>query len=313
MNIIEDESALLNELQKTSVSINKCREVLIELLNSKTLPAQLLLEPIELLRSAKPSTFECYQFDEEMPEVSNIEIDWSAKYFDDYKARLESNFSYERYENLIRVKSQLERDGVKGFGIKLSQIKNITKSTVQETITMKQLPSSYLPPENVKDSVSKGNIIYIRSAILALLTNNNVQWSELNNAVIWTLKQCHSLFDAHIEANYAKAINPNTSAWSADYYFEQEVYLNANFSEVRWLHLLEVRKCLAAKNVKGFVRNAAKNVSNQPTTRGASNVRSAQINPQQSTKSADPDKLKVMLMIGGAIAILAALIFAMIG
>ena len=318
MNITKDENALLEELlnQTTSVSIEKCREVLIELLNSKALPAQLLLGPIELLKNSKPETFDLYHFDDVIPEISNKETDWEENnYFYHYIALLKSNFSYERYENLIRVKASLERDGVKGFGIKDNIIeKNTTKTFLQEEKIMKQLSDSYFPPENLKESVNKGNIVYIRSAILALLSNNNVQWSGLDNAVIWTRNQCNSLFDAHIEANYAKAINPNNSAWTTDYYFEQEVYLNANFSEIRWLHLVEVRKSLAAKNLKGFVRNITKHStmpenSNEPTI----NSRSTPVNQQHSSKNADPDKLKIMLKIGGAIAILAALILAMLG
>uniref|UniRef100_UPI00397E24C2 hypothetical protein n=1 Tax=Salmonella sp. ZJHZ20_0162 TaxID=3159595 RepID=UPI00397E24C2 len=78
MNIIEDESALLEELLNSTnpVSINKCREVLIELLKSETLPAQLLLEPIQLLIRAKENVFETYYFDDEISEISNLEIDW---------------------------------------------------------------------------------------------------------------------------------------------------------------------------------------------------------------------------------------------
>ncbi|MFM9785831.1 hypothetical protein, partial [Streptomyces scabiei] len=81
------------------------------------------------------------------------------------------------------------------------------------------------------------------------------------------------LFDTHIEANYAKAINLNNLNWTANYYFEQEVYLNANFSEVRWLHLVEVRKSLAAKNLKGFVRNATQD-RDKPATSSVVNSNS---------------------------------------
>ncbi|MCJ8311762.1 MAG: hypothetical protein HRU38_08460 [Saccharospirillaceae bacterium] len=312
MNMIENEEELLNELLNTSVSIEKCREVLIKLLNSRTLPAQLLLEPINLLRNKKTNTFEFYKFGDGMPEISNLEVDWTTNYYDEYKVRLGFNFSYERFENLICVKSSLERDGVKGFSIKLN--KNTKITPLQEAITMKKLPNNYLPPENLKESVNKGNLVYIRSAVLALLTNNNVNWTELDNAVIWALNHCNSLFDAHIEANYAKAINSNNSIWTTEYYFEQEVYLNANFSEVRWLHLLEVRKNLSKNKSKGFIRNITNNLNSTRTEINVGkNYKEKQYSNQKNSNCADLDKLKIMLKIGGGIAILAALIISIIG
>ena len=155
---------------------------------------------------------------------------------------------------------------------------------------------------------------------------------------IWYVHQYKpSVFEQAEESAFVQNMDKNEANWNVDYFNQQQVYLNKNFSLARLLHLANVRETLMKKGDSNFqqivVEKTQEQVRVEPrqqtsTTSSSSSYRSyttKQEPPKQEQPSHEqPSKdtlrhnepehdngfIKTVVMIGGAVFALAAALFA---
>ncbi len=109
------------------------------------------------------------------------------------------------------------------------------------------------PSALLRKSVGDGNKLGVRTALHLEFNDNRLTGNDLRAASGWIQERFSDFFDPYKEDDFAKDMDGNRQNWSRDYYGLQSVYLVANFSEDRLLHLIDVRDLLREKNVDGFV------------------------------------------------------------
>ena len=155
---------------------------------------------------------------------------------------------------------------------------------------------------------------------------------------IWYVHQYKpSVFEQAEESAFVQDMDKNEANWNVDYFNQQQVYLNKNFSLARLLHLANVRETLMKKGDSNFqqivVEKAQEQVRVEPrqqtsTTSSSSSSRSSTTRQesleqeqrrydqpcQEAPKHNEPEHdngfIKTVVMIGGAVLALAAVLFA---
>lgn len=251
--------------------------------------------------SAIADFFDVYLVNEIFAAIEPDALDWNAGYFDRQRKLAQNNFAEKRISHLIDVREHLIRNGIAGFAKA-----PVTKRT-EGTNTMNM--QGYLPGTNLAKMVEQGVTSMVRSALINELENNRLVDNEINKAVIWTEARVADLFVGYEENSLAGKMKNDPAQWDADYYDLQTSYLNSNFAKVRFEHLITVRNTLRQRGVKGFERIIIKpKTQPQPQSQQA---RTAS-RPQSDSSSSQPGFLRVALMAGGALAVLAALVISLL-
>lgn len=234
---------------------------------------------------------------------------WSSDYFNNQKVGARLNFSKERLEHLIEVREFLRQRGDKGFA-------PITRSHQSIAPQNPQSQSDYQPTNNLKKFVAQGDMLTIRTALRIEFNDNRLDDHQLYAAVNWMKEQVTGIFESYSEKAFARGIESDSSQWTSEYFGNQVVYLKTNFSEKRFLHLIEVRQLLRERGEKDF----APADSTEPKT--TSRARSASQSPQRprsgsqkSTAAAHSElnpTFKAALLIGGAIAAVVVFLIALV-
>lgn len=172
---------------------------------------------------------------------------WNERYFDEYCFRTEKNFSYERISHLIEIRLDFLKRRIKGFTLpkQSQQTKN-----QQEDIDM----NNFTPSKNLQDFVSQGDLPNIRIALSMDFYDTRLTRNYLSLAPTWVKNHIggQNLFDRFETGMFAQAFDTDSNTWDATYFDVQFNYLNDNFSEERFLHLIEVREHLRLKGEEGF-------------------------------------------------------------
>lgn len=249
--------------------------------------------------SAIADFFDDYLVNEIFASIEPDTLDWNEGYFDRQRKLAQSNFAEKRISHLIDVREHLIRNGIAGFAKA-----PVTKRT-EGTNTMNM--QSYLPSTNLAKMVEHGVTSMVRSALINELENNRLIYNEINKAVVWTEARVADLFVGYEENSLAGKMNNDPAQWDADYYDLQTSYLNSNFAKVRFEHLITVRNSLRLRGVKGFELIIIKPIA-QPQSQQARTV----FRPQSDSSSSQTGFLRVALMAGGALAVIAALVISLL-
>lgn len=232
------------------------------------------------------------------------------RYYVKQKKAAERNFSEVRWQHLLTMRTYFRQNGHEGFSAKLSapQANHTNQPSLERNHRM------YQPSEDLKRYVEADNLNAIRVLLRAdEISNMRLSQQDLIEAAEW-IKACKpEIFAPYEEKRTAHATNPNRADWTVDYYDQQMVRLENNFSEKRFLHVLEVREHLRRQNVPGFApikdTPKAKIAETPEKASGTSNTCDSRSHmPNDNSMS---PTLKKILMTGGALAVLLALLLSL--
>lgn len=172
------------------------------------------------------------------------------------------------------------------------------------------MTTHFIPSENLRHYVEAGEVRTARSALLMELNDNSLDASDLRAAQAWATARVAGLHVAHTESTFARAVDMNEGQWTVDYFDTQLVYLKTNFSETRFLHLVNVRQKLRNAGAERFQPEAA------PTSRATTQQlqpapASARPNRQTAaSQSPSPQRpiTRALLLAGGVAALALILI-----
>ncbi|MDC6656131.1 hypothetical protein [Leclercia adecarboxylata] len=245
--------------------------------------------------------FDDYQVNEIFAAIETDELDWNAGYFDRQRKLAQHNFAEKRVSHLIDVREYLIRNGIAGFA------KAPLARRTEEAKTMNM--QGYTPGATLAKMVEHGTTSQARSALINELEDNRLDDAEIERAVVWAQARGADLFVDYEENTLAGKMNNDPEQWDENYYYQQTSNINVNFAKVRFEHLITVRNTLRQRGVKGFERIIIKPKA-QPQPQQAQTTP----HPRHDSSSApaQPGFLRVALMAGGALAVLAALVISLL-
>lgn len=172
------------------------------------------------------------------------------------------------------------------------------------------MTTGFTPSKNLRHYVEAGEVRTARSALLMELNDNTLDDSALRAAQAWAAGRLPDLYVAYTESTFARTMDKDDSHWNVDYFDTQVVYLKANFSEARFLHLVNVRQKLRNAGAERFQPEAA------PTSRATTQQlqpapASARPNRQTAaSQSPSPQRpiTRALLLAGGVAALALILI-----
>ena len=284
------------------------RKSFLDALNDPQADTSLLQEMARTLKTGSPDLFVAYAAGDNLDPIATTADQWNEQYFSQQKKLAERNFSLERVEHLIQVRDRFRRDGRKGFVAK-PQAAAARSSGAS---------AAYAPSRNLRKFVEEGDLTTVRTALTVELEDERTDARELRAALAWTKGQVPGLCEPYSEKGFARAIEHDRQQWTTDYYNKQTVYLDTNFSEERFLHLIEVRDRLKQKDAAKAAPTAAKPAP-AAAPRPASSSTGAHARPgQQGSRQAPPTgrgglspTMLAALLVGGALAALVVLILAL--
>ncbi|AGE27461.1 hypothetical protein H045_16990 [Pseudomonas poae RE*1-1-14] len=285
---------------------NQARKTFLLSLKQAASETALMREMLQQMQDQTPDLFDAHLENEAYAALDNDAYGWSDGYFTRQIFCAEQNFSIARLGHLITVREHFRQQGRKGFAPKQVQ------ETVEPPVSQ---GSNFTPSKNLQVFVGEGDLLTIRTALHLELNVNHNDSQTLRESLKWVLRHKPDLCDAYEEKTFARGIDLDRGNWTADYFNTQEVYLDTNFCEKRFLHLIEVRESLRQKGVKGFVSEAAPVLESTPARAPAAPHASGR--QQQHTPPYPPARgglnpvLKAALLVGGALAALVVLIVSM--
>lgn len=112
--------------------------------------------------------------------------------------------------------------------------------------------SRYIPDHRLVRCVKKKNHADLSASLQIILNDNTLPDDAALDASKWAYTNFKEAFD-----DFDERITPpasNKELWTQDYYFHQMAYLNSNFCQERFNHLVEVRNYLRAQGDELFQR-----------------------------------------------------------
>lgn len=140
--------------------------------------------------------------------------------------------------------------------------------------------------------------------VQAELTNPNNSYAEALDA----LEYIEEKFPQAVVAydTFPRDINPNSKAWTDDYFYEQSNCLSYNFSRKRFEHLVEIAKHLEQQGHDLFQKSVSEQSTNLPIRTTVTQKSSKHPAPPTPSLSDKPDMPWQWIFLG--IAILLALL-----
>ena len=255
-------------------------------------------------QSSYPGILVAYVANDNVDPIDQNPLHWTEKYFSIQRELAKRNFSMNRLNHLIDVRERFKQDGRKGF--------------VPSTATQGKpadTASGYRPSNSLQKLVDDGDLQTVQTALSVELEDRRNGAAGLRAALAWAKARVPGLCEAYTEKAFAKAIDPDRQKWNSDYYAKQAVYLETNFAEERYLHLVEVREHLHRQEAKvstpvapGASRPSPKA---QPGAKPASGPRASEPprrpTQQPSSRNLSPT-LSAALLVGGALAVVVILL-----
>ena len=281
---------------------------------------------------------------------------WSEDYFNQKAMDLDFNFSKELVQHLINVKKYLQEQGIlKPLVQGSSQPAIFEQPKEVETVTptysgahksqaMKKEENiakpdllNFKPSEKLTNFLSEGNLSKIRTYLMSMLNNRRMDLEEVFKSIWYVHQYKPSVFEQAEESAFVQDMDKNETNWNVDYFNQQQVYLNKNFSLARLLHLANVRETLMKKGDSNFQQIVVKKAQEQPSVKPSQRVnttsnssasrlyadrqapkkeeqpryeQSHQETPRHNEPEDDNGFIKTVVMIGGAVLALAAVLFA---
>lgn len=295
-------------------------------------------------------------YNEIMVSLEQHQHRWSEDYFNQKTMDLDFNFSKELVQHLINVKKHLQEQGILKPLVQASsqpatfelpkEVETVTPtySVAHKSQAVKKEDNiakpdllNFKPNEKLTNFLSEGNLSKIRTYLMSMLNNRRMDLEEVFKSIWYVHQYKPSVFEQAEESAFVQNMDKNEANWNVDYFNQQQVYLNKNFSLARLLHLANVRETLMKKGDSNFqqiiVEKAQEQVRAEPrqqtsTTSSSSSSRSyttRQEPPKQEQPCYEqPSKdtlqhnepehdngfIKTVAMIGGAVLALAVALFA---
>lgn len=290
--------------------LNNARKSYLASLKDPEATSALLLDLLDQAEQQTPDLLKTFQTSTDKNILEADPVSWSDVYFSRQILLAEHNFSRERIEHLLQVRDHLREQGVKGFV-------HTPNSSKAKRESDKKVSSAYVPSLNLKKFVSEGHLLTVRTALSMELNDNSLSGQELRAAIAWTKASISGLFEPYIEKAFARGFESSPSRWISKYYDSQVVYLDTNFAEQRFLHLIEVREHLRQQGVDGFVAVAPKprSASSVPADVQVQSNRQGGHSPHAHPQHTPPGRnpaFKAALLIGGALAALVVFLVALV-
>lgn len=237
-------------------------------------------------------------------DALNLEPPWSDKDFSRNMLLAKENFSRQRIEHLIKVREYLRRQEIKGF------VPDRSSDNTELKMKSAAIERDYTPPSSLERFVKEGDMLPIRTALRLELNDNSLTAADLRGALVWAKNRVQGLFDSYAEQAFSREMDNSPNSWSSEYYDNQVVYIKTNFSEERFLHLIDVREYLREKRVEGFIPLPPKPKTNTVKDTPVSQSGQQKDSTTQSSSTEHNPVFQRALMIGGALAALAVLLLA---
>ena len=290
-----------------SKSPSEIKKEFVAFLQNRDISPEILRQALKTLEQEKPELLEPYQplsSDEDIVESNN---EWLLTgYFDKQVYLCKKNFSRERIDHVLSVKSHCIEKGIAGFSSSAFYPSNSERNTTMNPFKNIDL-KGYNPSPSLQKYLEKGDLSNIRNALFMEMNDKRITQNQIKQAFAWVLKHKSNLFVPYGESANARAMNTDSTQYDQNYYGMQEVYASSNFSWERLSHMVEVR---------GQVFNIAKTADTptEATPKTEQKPSSGARRPTQHQPSSSSDTpnnnnwIKCALIIGGAVAALATLI-----
>jgi hypothetical protein len=286
--------------------ITKARREFLLALDDTKVSSELLKQFLSKAESTTPGLMESHASNDLLDAMEVARSDWSVKYYSRQKLCADRNFSIGRLEHLIEIREYFRQKGYKGF---VPHAANHETSGMDQTSQARRYEgtlSAYQPSTNLKKFVNEGDLLTIRTALRLELNDNRISQQDLRSALAWVKGKVSDLCVPYTEKAFAREMDSDRSHWVTDYYDNQTVYLKTNFSEERFLHLVDVRGHLRELGVEGFAPTATPGIQPDlrpraisPTPDPASPAPSPHSRPAQLELS---PVFRIALLVGGALA-----------
>lgn len=277
------------------------REALIAVLTDTQQDAALLLPLLDNVEH-----FDAHDPDLPGKPFSSEPLNWTADYFSAQLYCARKNLSLIRVKHLIEVRLRLQSIKHQGFIPAKSSEIPVSANTELACASAKQL----------RRFIIQGDLHLIRTALALELNQNQLDRQDLHAAIQWTEAHVPALFLPYEVKAFAREIDTLAGHWSVDYYNDQTVSLNTNYSRERLLHLIEVREHLRQQGADGFVpiiprpkRSAESAPTPTPTPTNVS--RTATLKEGKQIGLLSP-ALRAALLVGGALAALVVFIVSLV-
>ncbi|WP_308923815.1 hypothetical protein [Janthinobacterium sp. J1-1] len=286
------------------------RKSFLEAINNPQTATALLRNMAGELRTAQPDLFMPYIADENRDAIRPEPLHWNDQYFSQQKKVAERNFSFERLEHLLQVREHFRQEGRKGF---------VANAQPAPAAARSDSHTGYTPSVNLRKFVEEGDLTTLRTALIVELEDKRLDADTLRAALAWTRTRVTDLCEPYSEKAFARAIVQNREQWSADYYGLQAVYLDTNFSEERFLHLIDVREYLRRQSPISMAPDSRPVKSSSPAPARGPRLHDEQPRPSPQPPRPQPVRhrhglspvMLTALLIGGALAAVVILILAL--
>jgi len=299
-------------MSTSDMPITKARSELLRAFDDAQVSSALLREFLATAESSTPDLMQRHIVNEMFDAIETARFTWTFAYYSRQKHFAERNFSRERLEHLIDVREYFRQEGYKGFVPALNDQKASYMNQTSQTKRQEDAPLAYQPSVNLKKFVGEGDLATIRTALRLELNDNCNSSQDLRSALVWTSGKVSGLWVPYEEKAFAREVDTDRGSWDSDYYDSQSVGLKTNFSEKRFLHLIDVRDHLRELGVEGFVPVARAAEPQRPAGARTPSSQRGQTPSTSRPESSSTNRefspvFRMALLVGGAIA--AAVIF----
>ena len=288
--------------------IGKVREQFLTALDDTQVSTELLKQLVDAAQQS-PGVMDTHEVNGITRAIDVDPVSWTPDYFSRQKFFATRNFSKERLEHLIQVRDVFRQRNEKGF------TPTVAASHARKA-PMNSASFDYQPSSNLKKFVDEGDLLTIRTALRLELNDRRLDGAELHAALAWVKGSVPGIFEAISEGAFARELVADHNQWTEDYYDLQITYLKTNFSEKRFLHLIEVREHLRNSAIKGFASTKTTEPKKASGTHSAPSAAQAPCaNSRQAIPESAPERnpaFKAALLIGGAIAAVVVFLVALV-
>jgi hypothetical protein len=287
----------------------KIRKSFLDALNAPQSDTGLLRDMLKELNASYPGIVVPYAAEDDHDTINTSSMNWNEAYFSRQKKLAERNFAQERLNHLMQVRELFRQQGRKGF------VPGAPKTAADPEPAF---DNGYTPSTNLRKFADEGDVPTLRMALTVELEDSRRDAPTLRAALVWAKSRAPSLCEPYTEKAFARAIERDRHHWTEDYYGTQAVYLDTNFAEERFLHLVDIREHLRQQGAAMPAEQAALARTPASAPRPATQPASAPVRPTPPPHRSPPplaraDMSRAMmaaLLIGGAIAAVVILMLA---
>jgi len=304
----------------TDTRLLEIRNAFLQAIKETDTDTSVLQAMLEDLKSSTPLLFEPHVEEDEEMTIETAPLHWTESYFSRQLWSAKTNFSHERLVHLIQVRELFRQEGRKGF---MPTPRETNQDMPAETDT------TYIPSANLRKFVEEGDVPTLQMALIVELENSRLDARALRSAIAWAKARVPGLFEPFSEKTFTRGLDRDRAQWTQEYYGTQVVFLDTNFSEQRFQHVIEVREYLrqqapqhAAAPAKpasapppaAASPAAVATLPRQAARPAGTSARAPQPPHRAPTPTGQPGlspAMRAALLVGGAVAVVVIVLLAM--